>query len=1107
MNYIIDCKSGYARSVHIPQYLRFKIFIRMKLLILSLLLFMVHASAVVKSQTVTLHFTDAPLEQVLAEVKKQSGYSFIANATLLKEAKKVTVKVTNADLTEALYTIFKDQPLSAEIGDGIIHIKPRKIKAEEKGTEVKQQEPIRGKVTNNDGQPLIGATIKIKGTNKTVLSNQSGEFTLADVDANATIQVTYVGHTPSELALDGQKTVHITLQPRLGELDNIVVQGYGTTTKRLSTGNIATISANEIAQQPVTNPLQAISGRVSGVQISQISGIPGSGITVQIRGRNSIDASNNPLFIVDGVPFASDNISGDYQLNVISPLNSISPNDIESISILKDADATAIYGSRAANGVVLITTKKGVSGKSKLDVNFNRGYSSITRTPEIMSTAQYLQMRTDAFNNSGTTPTATNAPDLITWDPNLDNEMMDWYMGNTADVYDAGLSFSGGSPNTQFLLSGNFHQENTMFSDKDRYLRGNMHFSLNHTSQDGKLKLKFNGIYGSDNNRVQNTLTGNQLNVARSVPNYPYFDDLGNYNWTANQTNYKATATAYTKANIDNLNLNLSADYQITKDLLFIVNLGYGRLANDTMRPTPSTSRDPASSSPLGTNSFRTANAKTYLFEPQLNFNRQIFKGNLSFLLGSTVQKRNSSTDQVSYTNYINDLLIESRNGATNNNNNSTHSEYNFLSAFARANYIWEDRYIVNATFRRDGSSRFGAGQRFGNFGSIGAAWLFSNESFLKDKTNWFSYGKLRGSYGTTGSDGIGDYGYLSLYTSGTAYGTQVTINPSQIANENYQWEETKKLEGALDLGFFQDRVLLSATRYRNRSGNQLVTFPLPVTTGFSGYIANLPALVQNSGWEFELNTENLKKTFTWNTSFNLTIPKNELVEFPNIEQTSYANTLVIGKPLNLFLGFQFAGIDADTGIPSVVDVSGNGVISGNSSYNERGGDKIYVGTTDPQWFAGINNNFSWKGLSVDIFFQYTKQDGYNLFSNGNGFNSFGTMQNGFTAWLDYWKEPGDNSQTPKPFASNNTALAQFAQSERTFEDASFLRLKTLAFSYILPNKWTKRTGLTNTQLFARGQNLWTITNYDAQDPEQAMYNGITKPLLRTFQFGIKTSL
>lgn len=1098
------CHQFPARGGTIP----LKLLITMKLFALYLLILCSCSFADVRAQKVSLDVKNARFQDVAFSIQKQTGYSFAISKRYVAMAKPVTMKMNEADLEKALTSLFKEQPFSYAIDGKIISLidKP-KAKAKMEGNietiDVLQQS-IRGKVTDSTGTALAGVLVEVVGTNNRTTTDQLGVYSLSNVDAGANLRFKLLGYREQTRAASGGE-VNLVLSMHISALDQVVVQGYGTTSKRLSTGNIATVDAETIQQQPVMNALQTLNGRVSGVQITQNNSIPGSPLNIQIRGTNSLSASNRPLFVVDDVPFAMEPLTAFGYISAIEPTNIINPNDIESITILKDADATAIYGSRGANGVVLITTKKAKAGKTTFDLSLNRGFSNVYNVVEAMNTEQYLQMRRDAFANSGATPTESTAPDLLTWDANQDNRIMDWYIGNTADIHNAAVSFSGGNQNTQFLLSGNYHQESNVFSEQNKYRRGNFHFMANHTSADQRLKVSFSGLYGNENNKLNNNLVNNTQAVSQAVPNYPYFDANGNYNWLANHTNVYAASTAYSKFSTQNLNMNLKGIYDISDHFTFTANLGLRNLFNDNIAVNPTKSWDPAWMV-TGSSAFNTNTSKVLLVEPQLNYNQDLLKGKLSVLLGSTIQKSTTKTESLNLNNYTSDLLMESRNGGSFLSASTVIGQYNFLSLFSRLNYNWQDRYLINATFRRDGSSRFGPNKRFGNFGSIGGAWILSGEDFLKEH-NWISFAKVRGSYGTTGSDGIGDFGYLSLYNSLADYGTQKAISPWQIANPDYQWEVTKKLEIAAELGFFEDRILLSTVWYRNRSENQLVQYPLPTTTGFAGYIANLPALVQNKGWEFDLSTTNIEKSsFSWRSNFTLTIPENKLLEFPNIEHTSFANTHVIGKPLNSYLMYQLDKIDPATGLATVVDISGDGIINANSSYNNRGGDMIWVGSANPNWFAGLNNSFSFKGVQLDIFWQYTKQIGYNLFSSNAGFYNFGTLANGYTAYLDYWKEPGQDATVPKPFSSYNNSLNLFSQSDRTISDASFLRLKTLALSYNLPIKLVNRWGMSNLQITAQGQNLLTFTDYNGSDPEIAPSLALSISSLRTFSFGLKSS-
>jgi len=1081
----------------------------MKFIVLLLALTCFKVNALVHAQQITLNVKDMPLIKVLDQIEKQSGFQFFYdNKIFSNPTSTITIKVKNVDINTALKKCFTGQPFSYQIIDKTIVVKPKPGLLERIGNYLKDI-MVSGQVTDANGQPIAGVTVGLKNGKTFAITSTEGKYNI-NVPENAILVFSYIGYVTQEIPVNNITTHNVSLKEAVGLLDEQVIRGYGTTTQRLRTGNISVVKGETIANQPVTNPLQALIGRVSGLMITQGNGLPGSSVDVQIRGRNSItqsSTSNIPLYIVDGVPFPSE--TGLIRPSTFSsamPINSISPNDIESISILKDADATAIYGSRGANGVILITTKKAQAGKSKFDFNMSNGYGSLTRTAKPLTTTQYLQMRRDAFANSGTTPTVSTAPDLLSWDTNTDNNLQEWYIGNTSEHWDSSASLSGGNSQTNFLISGNYHHENTIFSENDQYRRGNLRFNLGHTSSNRKLKVNLTSFYSNDFTKIQNSTLNSLINIAAFIPNYPLFDANGNYNWLANLNNPLALATSYWKNNTGNLNTNLLIDYDIIPGWQIKSSFGYNNMTYKAALPNPSKSYNPSNGT-LGNTNFASANREAWIIEPQTTFSKRISKGIFDFLLGATIQQINSSASQVNVINYIDEQLLESQAGGSVSTATSSKSEYNFLSFFARSSYNWENKYILNGTFRRDGSSRFGPGRQFGNFASIGGAWLFANENIIKDNVKWLTYGKLRASYGSTGSDGIGDYGYLSLYGNPLDYGSSRSIRPSQIANSEYQWEINNKLELALEAGFFKDNILLSAVYYLNRSNNQLVTYPLPSTTGFSGYTANLPALVENSGWEFELNTTNLaKKNITWSTSFNLTIPKNRLVDFPNIELTSYANTLIIGQSLNTVLRFNFLGIDPATGLTLVEDVNKNGIFTNRSSYNNQGGDYVNVGNTDPKWYAGLNNSIRFKGFQLDIFFQYTKRKNFNLFTDANGAASFGRLRNTWTDYLDYWKQPGDQTTIPKPSAVANASVSLFSISSAAFSDASYLRLRNVAFSYKFSPSFSNKLGLNALRLFAQGQNLLTITDYIGYDPENASSNASIPPL-KMFTFGLQVTL
>jgi TonB-linked SusC/RagA family outer membrane protein len=678
-------------------------------------------------------------------------------------------------------------------------------------------------------------------------------------------------------------------------------------------------------------------------------------------------------------------------------------------------------------------------------------------------------------------------------------------MGNTARQSDVTAAISGGNQQSTFLLSSTYHREEPVLPDleNDGYKRVNVKLNIGHISLDKRFNLNVSSFYTTDYNKLaQNILL---LDIARAIPNYPIYNESGNYNWLNSLTNHIAYSQAYAKTQTDNLNGNFNLRYTLFPGLDLKSSIGYNKVSARQVNPRPSITNDP-NLALQGRSDFADQYVQSFIAEPQITYNFKIGPNKINILAGTTLQQTVNEGKMFFVNGYSSDLLLESMNYGTIFFKSANKNRYAYTSVYGRVSYNLTDKYLLNLNFRRDGSSRFGPGNQFANFGSIGAAWHFSQESFIQESVPWISYGKLRGSFGSTGSDGIGDYAYLSLYSS-SQYGNGVALVPSQIANANFRWEVNRKLEMALDLGFLEDRLLLNIVWYRNRSGNQLVQYALPSITGFNGYTANLPAVIENKGWELELNTVNVKQRhFNWSSALNITIPKNKLLEFPGLETSSYANSYVIGQPLNIVQRYRFLGVDPQTGLSQIEDQNGDGIYTPRSSYNNQAGDYVFAGTTDPRWFGGLSNNLRLRNFQLDIFFQYVKQSGYNLYSQPAA-SAFGRLFNVWTDYLDYWKQPGDRVVIPKPLTSSNPSLTNFQNSDAGISDASFLRLKNVSLSYSLPSALVNKAGLQSMRVYLLGQNLWTHTRFIGYDPETAGNNNLMIPPLKMLTVGVQCVL
>ncbi len=968
----------------------------------------------------------------------------------------------------------------------------------------KKDGTVNGQVKDKNGDGLAGVSVTIKGTTTGTVTDGGGRFKLNVPASSTTLVFSYLGFKTREIMLTERLDIDVVLEEDLGKLDEVVVIGYGTTTQRNSTGTVSSISSKDIADQPINDPLSALQGRIPGLVVNNNNGYAGSDFTVRLRGVNSISSGSDPLYIVDGVPFISKPINQFTGANGNqSPLSGINPNDIERIDVLKDADATAIYGSRGANGVILITTKKGKAGNSNVDLTIYSGISKVSRKVKMLNTQQYLEMRREAFANDNIIPTVDNAPDLLLWDQNLDNDWQKKLIGNTAHLTQAQGSVSGGNEFTRFLVSGTYRRESTVLPTDLAYKRGAAHVSIDHSSTDRKFNINALVTYAADDN---NTLPTDLTQYYNLSPNYPVYDGAGKYYWYSGEQNPLAYLERTYQSNNRNLVSNITTRYTILNGLNVKANFGYNQMSLKQVTTLPKLGFNPAtysaSSAIYGNN-----DVSSYIVEPQVDYVKQLGKSTLQALVGGTWQQSISQGQRITGSTYASDAQLENIKAAAQLVVNSyNYTKYRYTSVFGRLTYNWDEKYIINGTFRRDGSSRFGPNKRFGNFGAVGAAWLFSNEAFVRSALPWLSFGKLRGSYGTVGNDQIGDYQYFDSFSSSTyPYGGLSGLYPSRFPNLNYGWEVNKKLEAAIEMGFLNDRIVLNTNFYRNRSGNQLIGYTLSSQSGFTSYQANLPALVENKGWEFLLNTVNIRgKDLNWNTSLNLTIAKNTLLAYPNLANTGDANTYVIGQPLRITKGYHFTGVDPQTGLSTVQDIDGNNTISNPNDFT-------VIGKLLPTLYGGMQNNLTFKKWSLDVLLQYVKQRGPGL-NYGYLTTPYGSLKNKDISALDRWRKPGDVTNIPR--ASSSSANAGFSSynnlyrlSDAEWSDASYVKLKNVSIRYDL-SELLKRWKLRNCSIYFQGQNLLTFTKYKGMDPEtlesSLLNQGPVLPTLRTYIVGLQ---
>jgi TonB-linked SusC/RagA family outer membrane protein len=965
---------------------------------------------------------------------------------------------------------------------------------------IPQQQNITGIVTDNQGV-LPGVTVSLKGKSTTTVTNYDGTYSLT-ANAMDTLIFSFIGYKTLTVPIVGRTTVNVHLQEDATQLQEVKINaGYYSVKESERTGSIAKITSKDIEKQPVANVLATMQGRMAGVDVVQTTGVPGGGFDIRIRGLNSLRSTGNaPLYIIDGVPFASDAI-GDAQTSstlptATSPLNSINPSAVESIEILKDADATAIYGSRGANGVVLITTKKGKAGKTQFTASASTGTGQVTRMLDLLHTEQYLAVRQQAFANDGIKDYPYNAYDVNgTWDTNRYTDWQKELTGGTVTIKILQAAVSGGSAQTHFLVSGNTYTQSTVFPGDFDYKKGGVHVSLDHESEDKRFKVVFSGSYDiQDNDQPAADLTRISRNLAPNAP--ALYDAEGNLNWeNSSWENPLAALHAEALAKTNSLVANSTFSYELPYNFTAKTSLGFTDLDHHESRTDPSTIYDPIyEAGPEYSAIFLTTTGRrSWIVEPQLNWNHNLGHAKVDVLFGGTFQ------------NQVSDRLIQYGSGFTSNSllynlasasysktYNDDETVYRYQAFFGRVNLSWKDMYFVNLTGRRDGSSRFGPGKQFANFGAMGAAWLFSSANLLKEHLSFLSFGKLRGSYGVTGNDQIGDYQYLDTYqSSGNVYDGTVGLQPMRLFNPNFSWESNQKMEAAIELGFLQDRIFTTASWYRNRSSNQLIGMPLPATTGFTSLQSNLAATVQNTGLELTLRTVNIQKdAFGWTTSFNITLPKNELIAFPGLVSSTYRNQYVIGESINIQKLYHYTRINPQTGVYEFEDTNGDGILS-------FADDAQTVRDFSPEYYGGLQNQLRYKRFQLDFLFQFVKQLNWNAASQYSAPGAFGNQP---TSVLSSWQQPGDSGPNQIYTTGLNgdavNAYGRYANSNAAVSDASYIRLKNIAVSYNVPS--TPKGS--QCKLYLQAQNLLTLTRYKDGDPEFRSFNYL--PPMRIISFG-----
>ena len=959
-----------------------------------------------------------------------------------------------------------------------------------------QTRSVSGQINGPDGGALPGVSVVLKGTQRGTTTNADGRYTLPNVPPDAVLTISYIGYVSQEVTVGNRSTIDLTLATDDRSLSEVVVVGYGTQRKIETTGSIASVKAADLVQTPVANVAQGLQARVAGVQINQNSGAPGGNVSVRIRGTNSINGNSEPLYVVDGIQ-----ISNGGGITDVSPLSTINPNDIESVDVLKDASATAIYGSRAANGVVLITTKRGRNGVTRVTYDGYYGVQNVIRKIPVLNAAQFAQLENDAFRN-------TYYPD-----PASLGEGTNWQdlIFRQAPIHNHQLSINGGSEKTQLSISANYFKQDGIIisSGFDRYsLRLNLDHQISArfkigTSILGSYSINKGVPYGStslgDGAVVTESILGSALGAPPTLLPYRPDGSLFPFGEQANGqyrevTNPLGQAAVLNQTAIRRTLANVYSDVTLAKGLTYRAsfNVDLQSSLRDFYSPRSIISlRDVNDNS--GSGSKNNNNSSVLLHESILTYAR-LFAGqhSLKFTGVFATQSNASNFNNITGTGFPNDATTnEALQLALAYTTNTGRSRERLDSYLGRINYGYKDKYFLDLTARADGSSKFGANNKYGFFPAVSAAWRIIEEPFMKN-VGWVSDLKLRASYGVTGNAG-GINPYQSLATvsaSGSNYNinhVQLTgLNPSGIANPDLRWERSTQANIGVDLSLFNNRVSVVADVYDKNTKDLLYVRSLPLSSGYSSIVGNFASL-QNRGVELALNARILSGTFKWDVSANATVNRNKVLDLDGgVTQERFVTTyslLSVGQPLGLFKTYVFDGINqtGETIVPGydgrigghkVRDINADGVITA--------ADQVITGNPNPQFIFGFSTNLAYKNFDLGVFLSGSQ--GNDIYNQARfAFETPGGQRNLVAGVANRWS-PTNPSQE---FASAVLA-SRLPVSSRYVEDGSYIRGKNVTLGYTLP----KIKGLERIRVYASGNNLFTLTKYTGFDPEVNTYAG-----------------
>jgi TonB-linked SusC/RagA family outer membrane protein len=1049
------------------------------------------AGANFEARKVTLNVTNGVLKSVLKSIEKQSGYTFVYRNAVLDDKTRVSIQCTDKPVANVLTQLFGPLGISYALNGNTISL-TKKSASTSAQQQPGRQRVVKGVVTDNNGEPIIGANVIQEG-GKGTITDAEGAFTLT-ADASKPLTVSYIGYKKKNINIGNSASLKVRLEEDAQVMDEVVVIGYGSKTRRDITSAIGSYKPGDVNVRQALGVDDMLQGRVAGVNITSASGVPGSKNRVSIRGIGSITAGNEPLYVIDGVPI--NNTSGDtgaWSAQSMNGLDDFNPADIESVQVLKDAASAAIYGSRATNGVILITTKKGSKGAAKVNISTNVSFSKLARTDklDVADTELFLEVLNEAIDNYNL---QTNSTVARIDNPAPGKAQTDWLglVLRTAVSSNVAASINGGGEKSTYYLSANYnHNEGVIINNLLK--RYNLKFNLDSEVKKW-LKVGTTVSLGySRNNRVPTGYSIGTSIITRAIEQRPWDspyrpdgsyakggDDLANHNpiQAINEEDvyidsYRALGSLYLQLNLTkdlNFKSTLGEDFSYKEEHIYYTNEHpYGNSVGKLIDG-------------------RKSYAST-IWENVLNYNHGFASGlALDVMAGYSIQKdvnSNASQTGIGFPSSfdVNSVAAEYTDVSTGL------SSFLLQSYFGRVGFNYSNRYLLSGTMRADGSSKFRSGNRYGYFPSVSAGWNLGEEPWWSlPKTD----AKVRVSWGNTGNQaGIGSYAYQSLAGGGFNYNGVNGLGLSSAGNPDLKWEKSEQTDVGVDLSFFGGALTFSADAFIKDTKDLLYSKPTPATSGYTTQVCNIGAM-RNRGLEFSLGGNLMRGDFSWHSDINISFIRNKLTSLLDdneILTTDSMHALKVGKPVGAFYMIKFLGIyQSDDEVPE--SFYKEGVRAGDCIYEDVNGDgkidaddKQFVGSANPNFSGGFNNTFKYKGFDLSVFFTFSQGNKlYELWTGGLRMGN-GTWPILKSAAESRWTGPGTTNETPRAIYGYTWNSTKYVNT-RNLHDASYIRLRTASVGYTFPKRWMRKIGVDNLRLYVQGENLFVLTRWPYLDPE-----------------------